>query len=253
MPRKKASPKGEKDKSTNTSSRPKVYQRDKLNYKLNVRDLEWTDKQKEFIDTALDKDNRIFFLNGPAGTSKSTLAVYCALKLLDRKNISDIIYIRSAVESSDSKLGFLPGDAEQKLHFYNIPFLEKLDELLPTPEIEKLEKDERISMYPVNYARGMNWNAKCIIFDEAQNSTIKEIITVLTRLGHFSRCFILADPMQTDLYSGKTGGYKTLRQLFSDEESKAFGINTFSFNEDDVMRSEIVKFMLKKLRQLHDD
>lgn len=249
MPRKKSAASGEK----NATNKPiKVNQRDKLNYKLNIRDLDWTDKQKEFIERGLNKDNRIFFINGPAGTSKSIIAVYCALKLLDRKNISDIVYIRSAVESSDSKLGFLPGDAEQKLHFYNIPFLEKLDELLPAAEIERLEKDERISMYPVNYARGMNWNAKCIIFDEAQNSTIKEIITVLTRLGHFSRCFILADPMQTDLYSGKTGGYKILKQLFSDEESSAHGIQTFKFDEDDVMRSEIVKFMLKKFRQLNE-
>jgi len=188
------------DSKENRADKPtKIHQRDKLNFKLNIRELNWTQKQKDFIEQGLDKDNRIFFIDGPAGTSKSIIAVYCALKLLDRKNISDIIYIRSAVESSDSKLGYLPGDATEKLHFYNIPFMEKLEELLPPSEIERLEKEERISMYPVNYARGMNWNAKCIIFDEAQNSSLKEIITVLTRLGHFSRCFVLADPMQTDL------------------------------------------------------
>ena len=73
-------------------------------------------------------------------------------------------------------------------------------------------------------------------------------------MGEGSRCFILADPMQTDLKNEHMhGGFKNMNRIFSDEESKAFGINTFSFNEDDVMRSEIVKFMLKKLRQLHDD
>jgi phosphate starvation-inducible PhoH-like protein len=245
MARKKAV---DNDKPT----KAKIHQRDKLDFKLNIRELDWTPKQQDFIKQSLDKENRIFFIDGPAGTSKSILAVYCALKLLDRKNISDIIYIRSAVESSDSKLGFLPGDATEKLHFYNIPFMEKLDELLPAAEIEKLEKEERISMYPVNYARGMNWNAKCIIFDEAQNSSLKEIITVLTRLGHFSRCFVLADPFQTDLNSNKTGGFKTLKRLFSDEESMAYGMRAFKFNEDDVMRSEMVKFMLKKLRELQD-
>lgn len=248
-----------KKKSVLTESRElkprksRIHQRDKINFKLSIRDLDWTSKQKNFIKQALDSDNRIMFVSGPAGTSKSIISVYCALKLLDRKNISDIIYIRSAVESSDSKLGYLPGDASEKLHYYNLPFMEKLDELLSPAEIEKLEKDERISMYPVNYARGMNWNAKCIIFDEAQNSSLKEIITILTRLGHFSRCFILADPMQTDLSRNKIGGFKTLKKLFSDEESVLNGIQTFKFTEDDVMRSEIVKFMLKKFRELHDD
>ena len=71
----------------------------------------------------------------------------------------------------------------KKLRFFNLPFLDKLDELLAESRIEKLEKEGRISMFPVNFARGMNWNAKCIILDEAQNSTEKEIITVLTRLG----------------------------------------------------------------------
>ncbi len=96
-------------------------------------------------------------------------------------------------------------------------------------------------------------SAGIAIFDEAQNSSLKEIITILTRLGHFSRCFILADPMQTDLSQNKMGGFKTLKKLFSDEESVANGIKTFKFDEDDVMRSEIVKFRLKKFRELHDD
>ena len=114
------------------------------------------------------------------------------------KAISDIMYLRSAVESSDSKLGYLPGTAEDKLRFYNLPFLDKLDELLPTTRAEKLEQEGRISMFPVNFARGMNWKSKCVILDEAQNSSLKEITTVLTRLGEGSRCFVLADPMQTD-------------------------------------------------------
>lgn len=237
-----------KDKKKDQS--PKITQREKIKDSLSIRSLNWTAKQKEFIELATNKDTRVIFINGPAGTSKSIIATYVSLLLLNDKRVSDIIYIRSAVESSDSKIGYLPGDADEKLHYYNLPFLEKLDELLPRAEVDKLEKDERISMYPVNYSRGMSWAAKAIIFDEAQNSTSKEIITVLTRLGEFSRCFVLADPMQTDLPQNKAGGFEKLFTLFSDDESKMYGIHTFCFTEEDIVRSKIVKFMVNKLKNL---
>jgi len=107
-------------------------------------------------------------------------------------------------------------------------------------------------MFPVNFARGMNWEAKCIILDEAQNSTIKEITTVLTRMGENSRCFVLADPMQTDLKNEHLqGGFEKMYALFSDEESEENGIKLFEFNEDDVMRSKLVKFLTKKLKKIN--
>ena len=115
--------------------------------------------------------------------------------------------------------------------------------------MEKLEQEGRISMFPVNFARGMNWQGKCIILDEAQNSTIKEITTVLTRLGEGSKCFVLADPMQTDIKQGdKQHGFEKMFNLFTDQESITQGINTFVFDEEDVMRSELVKYLTKKLK-----
>ena len=90
-----------------------------------------------------------------------------------------------------------------------------------------------------------------MILDEAQNSTLKEIKTVLTRLGRGSKCFVLADPMQTDLRSQNlSGGFETLVETFSDEDSLQMGVHTFSFTEDDIMRSELVKFLIKKLREI---
>jgi phosphate starvation-inducible protein PhoH len=233
-----------------------VHQRDKLKNQLLIKELNWSDKQKEFLRIALNKEAKLIFLGGPAGTSKTLMAVYASLKLLSDKKVSDIVYLRSAVESADTKLGFLPGTAEEKLHFYNLPFYEKLEELLPQSQLQILEKEKRISAFPINYARGLNWNAKTIILDEAQNSTYKEIITILTRLGHFSKCFILADPMQTDLTNGKVGGFERLQGLFNDELSAKMGIYSFNFGEEDIKRSELVKFIVKKvnnpaLKQLH--
>lgn len=222
-----------------------------LKRQIKLKQFPWTEKQKEFFKIALHHDTKIVFVNGPAGTSKTLLATYCALQLLNMKAISDIMYLRSAVESADRSLGFLPGSAEEKLRFFNLPFLDKLDELLENTRVEKLENEERISMFPVNFARGMNWMAKCVILDEAQNSTMKEITTVLTRLGEGTRCFILADPMQTDLkQEDKAHGFEKIIKVFSDEESASRGIYTFNFTEEDIMRSELVKFLVKKLKQV---
>jgi len=215
---------------------------------IKVKQFAWTEKQKDFFKIALNHDTKIVFVNGPAGTAKTLLSVYCGLQLLNMKAISDIMYLRSAVESSDSKLGYLPGTAEDKLRFYNMPFLDKLDELLPNTRAEKLENEGRISMFPVNFARGMNWTNKCVILDEAQNSSMKEITTVLTRLGKGSRCFVLADPMQTDLKGNMScGGFESMFNTFSDLESVDMGVHTFNFTEDDIMRSELCKFVIKKL------
>ena len=127
---------------------------------------------------------------------------------------------------------------------------DKLDELLIGTKPEKLEEEKRVSMFPVNFARGMNWTGKCIILDEAQNSTIKEITTVLTRMGPGSRCFVLADPMQTDLRGEcQQGAFEKLGKIFSDDESAAMGIYNFDFTEEDIMRSELVKFIVQKINQ----
>jgi len=244
----------EKGEEENKDKSPYVYQRDKIGFELSIRNLEWTEKQKRFIELALDKNTRLMLIKGPAGTSKTMLAVYAALHLLNSKKVSDIIYLRSAVESSEASLGFLPGTADEKLAFYNLPFWDKLTELLDVNLIKKLNESERIHCFPINFIRGLNWNAKAIILDEAQNSSYKEIVTSLTRLGHFSRCFILADPMQADLKSHKCGGFSKLYDIFAnDQEAKDFGIHTFEFTSEDVKRSELAAFLVKKLEGVKID
>ena len=221
---------------------------------IKINQFPWTDKQKDFFRIALDYNTKIVFVGGPAGTAKTLLATYCGLQLLNMKSISDILYLRSAVESADRSLGFLPGNADEKLRFYNLPLIDKLEELLAETKPEKLEDEHRVSMFPVNFARGMNWKGKCIILDEAQNSTEKEILTVLTRMGEGSRCFVLADPMQTDLKSENArGGFEGLSHIFSDEESVNMGVYSFEFSEEDIMRSELVKFIIKKLQSLAEE
>ena len=235
---------------TESNSKKKSITPNPIKKQIKLNQFSWTEKQKEFFKIALDYSTNIVFVGGPAGTSKTLLSVYCGLQLLNMKTVDDIMYLRSAVESSDKSLGYLPGDANEKLRFYNLPFLDKLDELLIETKAEKLEEQKRVSMFPVNFARGMNWKHKCIILDEAQNSSSKEIITVLTRMGEGCRCFILADPMQTDLKNENIqGGFEGLTKVFSDEESIKMGVYSFNFTEEDVMRSELVKFLIKKIKE----
>tara|TARA_R110002020_G_scaffold275092_1_gene490354 strand:+ start:291 stop:1052 length:762 start_codon:yes stop_codon:yes gene_type:complete len=230
----------------------KVYQRETIKPKdtFYIEQLDWTEKQKKFIDLSLKKETRVILCKGPAGSSKTLISVYAALNLLNLSKVSDIIYMRSAVESSDSRLGFLPGDADEKLHYYNLPFMDKLDELLNETTVKKLQKENRVSIHPVNFARGMSWNSKAVVMDESQNSSIREIVTVLTRIGKYSRAFILADPMQTDLKNGQRGGFDKIFNVFDNKESKDMGIETFEFTEEDIVRSELTKFIVTKISKL---
>ena len=232
---------------------PVVPQRDKLQSLLSIRALNWTPRQKEFLNLAFNKENSIIFLNGPAGTAKTILAAYASLTLLNEHRVSDILYLRAAVESSDSKLGYLPGEVKDKMAYYGIPFQDKMEELLKYSDINMLAKEARIDIQPVNFIRGQNWNARAIIVDEAQNMTMKELITVLTRIGKYSKCFVLADPMQSDI-NGKSGAFVKLFNVFNDQESKDHGVATFTLKEEDIMRSEMVKFLVKKFKTIpqHD-
>lgn len=228
---------------------PKVHQRDKIAGSLEIKPLDWTPKQKEFLSLSLSKESKIIFITGPAGTSKTILAAYTALELLNKGRLSDILYLRSAVESADSKLGFLPGDIEEKIHYYGVPFFDKLEELLSKSSVDKLVKDNRFEIFPINYVRGQSWNARAIIVDEAQNLTRKELVTVLTRIGQFSKCFVLADPNQSDI-NGRSG-YVEIKNLFSDAEAEKQGIYHFEFTKDDIMRSELCKFLVGRFELLN--
>lgn len=228
---------------------PKVPQNSKLKGQLELKPLIWTPKQQEFLDIANKKETKIMLVNGPAGSAKTILATYAALDLLNQKKVSDITYVRSAVESADSKLGYLPGDLDEKISYYGMPFLDKLEELLKKADIQLLSNENRIQVFPVNFVRGLSWNAKCIIVDEAQNLTRKELITILTRVGRFSKCFVLADPMQSDINS-KSGGFLEISELFSDERSQQEGIHHFRFQNEDIMRSDLCRFLVERFSML---
>ena len=231
---------------------PKVHQREKINFNLNIKGLDWTEKQKAFIELATSKEARVVFLSGPAGCSKTALSVFCALQLLNQKKASEIVYVRSLIESASQSMGFLPGFAEDKLKPYITPLVDKLEEFLPSGDIKKLFADERLKPAPVNYLRGASYNANVVIVDEGQNFDFKELTTVITRIGKFSKFFILGDPMQSDLKHREYSGFKPMFDLFNCEESQNNGIFCVEFGKEDIMRSEILKFIINQIEKYND-
>ena len=226
---------------------PYVYQKSKLKSPLHIRvrnDL--TEKQKQFLALAMDKNVKIIFISGPAGTSKTHLAILSALQLLNDKKISDILYLRSVVESAAHSLGYLKGDLEAKVSVYLHPLMDKLEELLQKQEIDMLMNDQRITGQSLNFIRGSHYSVRGVIFDEAQNANFSELYTLITRMGEHSRLFILGDSEQSDI---KNSGFEKMISMLDDEESRNQGIHVFRFGIDDVVRSGLVKFLLKKLKK----
>ncbi len=228
---------------------PYVFQRDKIKHDLVIRELPWTEKQKALIELIHDKKTKIVFLSGVAGTSKTIVSAYCALKQLQERKVSDIVYVRSVVESASRSMGFLPGSMEDKLDHYVTPLADKMEELIKPSDFTKLLQDERIKALPVNFLRGASYNAKFVIADECQNFTMHpaEITTILTRIGNFSKFIFCGDPMQSDLKGHEKSGFKPMFDLFNNEESQEQGIYCVELGKEDIMRSEILKFIVEKL------
>lgn len=218
-----------------------------LNQKIRFKDrkFKFTENQIEFLKTALNDETKLMFLAGPAGTSKTYMAVYSALQSVISSDLEKgILYIRSIAESSQRSLGSLPGSIDEKFGVFAGPFYDKLDEMLHAHDIKFLREKRQFECMPVNFVRGANWNDTIVIIDEAQNFTHSELMTVLTRIGENSKIIICGDMMQSDI---KNGGFSNIFDAFDDEESKQHGIHCTRFGNEDIKRSEILKFIVKKL------
>lgn len=232
--------------TTGVDTSVNVYQRKKIDFDLDIRTRsDLTPKQQQFIDLVMDKRTKLIFVDGPAGTSKTFLAVYCGLMLLQKRSVSDLLYVRSIAESASKSIGSLPGEANDKMAPFLMPLYDKLDELLPKPHIDRLLREHRCEGMPVNFLRGSSFNAKLIIADESQNFDSKELTTLVTRLGQFSKMIVAGDKDQSDI-NGRSGFTKFF-DLFNDETSRAHGIHCFSFTKDDIVRSGILRYIVERL------
>jgi phosphate starvation-inducible PhoH-like protein len=198
-----------------------------------------------FVDLMLYKDTKMIFVDGCAGTGKSYLSVFGALQLLQKRQIGQIVYLRSIVESASKSIGSLPGEVQDKFQPWSLPLIEKLDELVGSKVGGELVRNGFIKCVPVNFVRGLTFRDSFVIVDEAQNLTPAELTTILTRFGENSKYVIIGDSFQSDI--GSKNGFAKIRSSFDDVESEEKGIHNFVFGPNEVVRSEILKFIVKKL------
>ena len=197
-----------------------------------------TQAQKEYVDNIRNTD--MVFGIGPAGTGKTYLACAMAVSAYKNREIERIILTRPAVEAGE-RLGFLPGDMQEKVDPYLRPLYDALYDVLGMDASAKLREKGVIEVVPLAYMRGRTLDNAFIILDEAQNTTREQMKMFLTRMGFNSKVVVTGDITQIDLPGGTISGLKEARKVLSGVE----GIKFSYFSEVDVVRHELVKRIIK--------
>ncbi len=197
-----------------------------------------TKGQKKYYKAVLEND--IVFAVGPAGTGKTYQAVACAVSALKNNEVDRIVITRPVVEAGEN-LGFLPGDLKEKVDPYLTPLYDALDNMLAPDKLKKYMDNKQIEIAPLAYMRGRTLHNSFIILDEAQNSTQMQMKMFLTRIGVTSKSIITGDVTQIDLTKGVKSGLVHAISILK----RIKGIEFVYFDENDVVRHQLVKDIIK--------
>ncbi|MBD2450625.1 PhoH family protein [Nostoc sp. FACHB-152] len=193
-----------------------------------------TFRQRQYIEAIRKRD--VTFCTGPAGTGKTYLAVVVAVQALLANQVEKLILTRPAVEAGE-KLGFLPGDLQQKINPYLRPLYDAIYEFIDVEKVPNLMERGIIEVAPLAYMRGRTLNNAFVIVDEAQNTTPAQMKMVLTRLGFRSRMVITGDTTQTDLPHNQQSGLSVAIDILKHVEGIAF----CEFTQKDVVRHPLIQ------------
>ena len=182
----------------------------------------------------------LVFSIGPAGTGKTYLAVAMAVAALSSKLVQRIVLTRPAVEAGE-RLGFLPGDLQEKINPYLRPLYDALYDMIEMERVERLLEKKVIEVAPLAFMRGRTLNDAFIIMDEAQNTTPEQMKMFLTRMGFGSRAVVTGDITQIDLPSGQRSGLIVVRDILAG----VAGLKFCTFDDTDVVRHPLVQRIVK--------
>jgi len=194
--------------------------------------------QRRYLE-AIDQYDIVFGI-GPAGTGKTYLAMAQGVSYLLAKKVSRIILVRPAVEAGE-KLGFLPGDLQEKVNPYLRPLYDALYDMLDVEKAEKYLERGAIEVAPLAFMRGRTLNDAFVILDETQKTTTEQMKMFLTRLGFGSKAVVTGDVTQIDLPGGRTSGLVQAMEVVG----KIDGISFVYFDERDVVRHKLVQAIVK--------
>jgi phosphate starvation-inducible protein PhoH and related proteins len=194
--------------------------------------------QRRYLE-AIERHDIVFGI-GPAGTGKTYLAMAQAVAYLLAKRVNRIILARPAVEAGE-KLGFLPGDLQEKVNPYLRPLYDALYDMLDVERAERLVERGTVEVAPIAFMRGRTLNDAFVILDEAQNTTSEQMKMFLTRLGFGSKAVVTGDITQIDLPTGRTSGLVEAMKVVRNIEGIAF----IHFDEKDVVRHQLVQQIVK--------
>ena len=200
--------------------------------------------QKQYVEAI--KANTCTFAVGPAGTGKTYLAIAMAVVALKNKDVERIILTRPAVEAGE-KLGFLPGDLQQKVDPYLRPLYDALNDMMGAESYQRLLERGAVEVAPLAYMRGRTLNDAFIILDEAQNTTTEQMKMFLTRMGMGSKMIITGDVTQIDLPAGKRSGLVEALEVLKGVED----IGMVRLTHRDVVRHELVQAIVRAYEK-HD-
>jgi phosphate starvation-inducible PhoH-like protein len=202
--------------------------------------------QKAYAKAIRESD--VIFSIGPAGTGKTYLAVAMAINAFKNKEIQKIILVRPAVEAGE-RLGFLPGDLQEKVDPYLRPLYDALYEILGRESALRLKEKETIEVVPLAYMRGRTLDNSFIILDEAQNSTKEQMKMFLTRMGFGSKMVITGDITQIDLPKGKKSGLVEAAKILKPVKDIRFCY----LKDVDVVRHELVKKIINAYEKYYQE
>ena len=199
--------------------------------------------QKRFYKTISNKD--ITFGIGPAGCGKTYLSVHRALRELGDKDnqIDGIVIVKPLVEAAGEKIGFLPGDVEEKTAPFMMSFYYNMEQIIGKQRVEVLKESNTIQVIPLAFMRGITLANKFVILDEAQNATPEQIKMFVTRIGENSKYIITGDLEQSDIQKHKSGLEDAIKRF-----AGVHGVGLAQFKEKDVVRHSLVRRLLKRYK-----